>query len=268
MNRIENWGGGVDERKHLHLPNLFTGKEVKPASRIPPQEEALHPFGSRDGHPNAPKLAGLWFYLQVPHQSRKEPGVKRIKAAFRGQTKCQRKKRGRIKAGLERGEWTARGWNCLAHFIFLSARKQSQVPGLIITPGSPPFRETKADGGPCGRPCAIPPVSRRTTSTGLRTDAIVLLGLPLIGPAALRVLPESLTTVECDQTARVENGAQPQGGANGAASIHQPGVSPAEAAFSSSEVPPPPASTVMNWSRENSFPPFRSLQEPLDLRWF
>lgn len=43
---------------------------------------------------------------------------------------------------------------------------------------------------------------------GLRTDAIVLLCLRLIGPAASRVLPESQTAVECDQTAGGENGAR------------------------------------------------------------
>lgn len=46
----------------------------------------------------------------VLHQSRKEPGMKCIKAAFfwEGGVR-QKKKRGRIKAGLESGEWAARG---------------------------------------------------------------------------------------------------------------------------------------------------------------
>lgn len=79
--------------------------------------------------------------------------MKCIKAAFLG-TRKRKKKRGRIKAGLESGGWAARGLKSPeAHFIFLSAafaRKQSQVTDLmLITPGLPPFRKTKADAGLC-----------------------------------------------------------------------------------------------------------------------
>lgn len=63
-----------------------------------------------------------------------------------------------------------------AHFIFLSAasaEKQSEVTELmLIPPESPPFSQTKAAAGLCGRPFATPPVMPRSIPTGL---AIVLL---------------------------------------------------------------------------------------------
>lgn len=115
-----------------------------------------------------------------------------------------------------------------AHFIFLSAasaKKQSQVTELmLITPESPPFRKTKAGAGLCGRPLAIPPVMCRRISTGLTTEAIVLLCWCL---TAFRVLPESQTTSEFNKnlqtpwfkTASV-TWMPGQRGRNGAGSIH------------------------------------------------
>lgn len=77
-----------------------------------------------------------------------------------------------------------------AHFIFLSAasaRKQSRVTELmLITPESPPFSQTKAAAGLCGRPLATPPVMPRSIPTGL---AIVLLLCRRL--TAFRVRPES-----------------------------------------------------------------------------